>query len=183
MKQEIWKPVAGYENYEVSNLGNVKSLNYKRTGKERILKPGKNRKGYLFVFLCRNGKMKYFSVHRLVAEAFIPNSEGFEQINHKDEVKTNNCVENLEWCDRSYNVNYGSRNEKVSAALTNNPARSKPVEASKYSDFREIELFFASTAEAERNGYGSRNVSACCRGCFHREGNNRYKGLFWRFAV
>lgn len=180
--KEIWKPIDGFEDYEISNLGKVKSLNYKRTGKEKILKPAKNKDGYLLVVLCRNGKRKTFRVNRLVASAFLPNPEGFEQVNHIDEVKTNNCVSNLEFCTPKYNINYGTHNERMVAALTNRQDKSKAVEASRFSDFRTIEFRFCSTMEANRNGYNQGNVAACCRGCFHREGNNRYKGLFWRFA-
>lgn len=168
-KEEIWKPIKGYEEfYAVSNLGKVKSLKY---GKEKILKPRKV-KGYLYVALCKDGKVKNFRVHRLVAEAFIPNPMGLPEINHKDEVKNNNCVENLEWSTREHNINYGSRTERTS----------KPVEASKFPDFRTIELRFVSTAEAGRNGYNQSNVSCCCNGCYNREGNNRYKNLYWRYA-
>ena len=179
---EQWKSIAGYEGlYEVSNLGRVKSLNYNKTGVEKILKPNKV-KGYLQVQLWRDGKYKMFLVHRLVATAFLPNPEGFEQVNHLDENKSNNCVSNIEWCSAKYNNNYGSHNERVAAALTNHPAKSKAVEASKYPDFSEICLRFASTMEADRNGFNHCAVSTCCRGCFNREGNNKYKGLFWRFA-
>lgn len=169
--KENWKPIDGFEGYAVSNLGRIKSLNYKRTGKEKILKPMKN-KGYLQVGLCRNGKRKMFYVHRLVATAFLPNPNGFTEINHIDEDKTNNVVDNIEWASRWYNMNYGTRTERTS----------KAVEASKYSDFREICLRFVSTAEAGRNGYKHQNVSSCCRGCYHYEGNNKYKKLYWRFA-
>ena len=177
MNTEIWRHVKGYEGlYAVSSLGHVKSLNYRHTGKEKILKPVKSNYGYLNVRLYRNGKYKFFRVHRLVAIAFIPNPKGFEQVNHRDEVKTNNCVENLEWCSAKYNINYGTLQERKAAS------RSKAVEASRFSDFREICLRFPSTAEAGRNGYSSGAVSDCCRGCFNYEGNNKYKGLYWRFA-
>ena len=178
---EQWKSIAGYEGlYEVSNLGRVKSLKF---GKEKFLKPFKIKKGYLLVHLCRNGKSKYFYVHRLVAEAFIPNPEGLSEVNHKDEDKTNNVVDNLEFCSRRYNINYGTHNERMVAALTNRQDKSKVVEASRFSDFREICLRFASTMEAGRNGYSSSAVSKCCRGCFNREGNNKYKNLYWRYAA
>lgn len=180
---EQWKTVKGYEGlYEVSNLGNVKSLNYRHTGRERILKPGKVGGGYLQVQLCKNGKRKMLLVHRLVAAAFIPNPEGLPEINHKDENKTNNCVENLEFCDAKYNNSYGTHNERVATALTNHPAKSKTVEASKYPDFREICLKFASTQEADRNGFNQGAVSTCCNGCYCSKGNF-YKNLYWRFAV
>ena len=181
---EQWKSITGYEElYEVSSLGRVKSLNYHRTGKEKILKPNKTKDGYLVVWLYKNGKRKFFKIHRLVAEAFLPNPMGFPEINHKDEVKTNNIVSNLEWCTREYNTHFGTMQERSAASRINHPARSKAVEASRFSDFRKIELRFPSTHEAGRNGYQFQNVSACCRGCFHREGNNKYKNLYWRFAV
>lgn len=177
MEQEIWKPVDGFEDlYEVSNLGRVKSLNYHLTGKERIIKPFKNKKGYLRVNLFRNGKQKKFLVHRLVATAFIPNPNNLPQVNHRDEVKTNNFVENLEFCDAKYNANYGTHNVRSAAS------RSKPVEASRFSDFRTIEFRFASTMEAGRNGYRNQCVAACCRGCYSANRRNFFKNLYWRYT-
>jgi hypothetical protein len=85
----------------VSNLGNVKSLNYKHTGKEKLLKKcslSKDKK-YLVVTLYNGDKRKNFKIHNLVAKAFIPNPEGLPQINHKDENPENNVWSNLEWCD------------------------------------------------------------------------------------
>lgn len=100
---ETFLSVPGYEGYyEVSNRGNVKSL---RRG--IILKPSL-RGAYLRVGLHVNKETKYFSIHRLVAMAFIPNPDNLPYINHKDEVKTNNCVENLEWCTAQYNNIYGT---------------------------------------------------------------------------
>ena len=111
---EIWKNIAGYEGlYEVSSFGRVRSL---RFGKTKILKPGKNKKGYLRVSLCKNGKQKTFFVHRLVAQAFLENPQNLPQINHKDENKQNNRLENLEWCSCDYNNNYGTRNERAGKA-------------------------------------------------------------------
>ena len=101
---EIWKEIAGYEGlYWVSNLGRVKSLKH---GKEKILKPWKNTRGYLLVDLYKDGHTKHLLVHRLVAEAFIPNQNNLETVNHKDEVKTNNVASNLEWMSREDNVAY-----------------------------------------------------------------------------
>lgn len=175
---EQWRPVEGYEElYAVSNFGRVKSLNYNHTGVEKIMKPVKDKDGYLAVNIYRNGQRKMLKVHRLVAIAFIPNQNNLPQVNHKDEDKTNNCASNLEFCNCKYNNIYGTRMEKVTSAL------SKAVEASKYPDFRTIELRFASTAEAERNGYFSSAVSTCCRGCYSANRRNFYKGLFWRYAV
>lgn len=104
---EIWKDID--DRYSVSNLGRVKS-NY--ANKERILRPYKNADGYFMVDLRHGGKRRSVRVHRLVAEAFIdnPNPELFNEVNHKDEDKTNNRMDNLEWCDTKYNCNYGTRN-------------------------------------------------------------------------
>lgn len=149
---EIWKDIKGYEGYKVSNLGNVKSLNYNRTGKEKILKPKKN-KGYLYVNLCKQGKVKFYLVHRLVAQAFIPNPNNYPQINHKDEDKTNNTIQNLEWCDRKYNNNYGTRNQR--SALS----RSKQVLCV------ETGLLYTSLIEVQRQlGFAQPNISSACTG-------------------
>lgn len=114
---EIWKPVVGLENlYEVSNKGNVRSLNYKRQGIVHNLILLNNTHGYKSVMI--GGKSR--TVHRLVAVAFIPNPNNYPQINHKDENKANNCVENLEWCTPKYNINYGEHNEKISRAMMGN---------------------------------------------------------------
>lgn len=112
---EIWKDIEGYEGlYQVSNKGRVKSLNYKRTGKEGILSSSPTSSGYLIVNLCKNKKQKPFYIHRLVAKAFLPNPNNLPQVNHKDENKENNTVYNLEWCTAKYNNNYGTHNERSS---------------------------------------------------------------------
>ena len=124
---ETWVDIEGYEGmYQVSTLGRVRSLDrvvrganamsdsYQINLKGRILKQGMALNGYLFVVLCKDGKHKHATVHRLVAETFIPNPDNLPEINHKDENKSNNVVSNLEWCDRSYNVNYGTSLEKRS---------------------------------------------------------------------
>lgn len=173
MQTEIWRPIDGYEGYAVSNLGRVKSFNYNHTGNEKIMKPQNNGNGYLRVELWKDGKQKFFLVHRLVAAAFIPKPMGLFEINHRDENKTNNVVSNLEWVSRWDNMHYGTRTERTS----------KTVEASRFSDFREICLRFVSTQEAGRNGYNSGAVSSCCRGCYSTHKGNFYKNLYWRFAV
>lgn len=120
MEIERFKNIEGYEGlYQVSNLGNVKSLNY---GKERILKPIKNGKGYLQVILCKNGKHKMYQVHRLVATVFLPNPNNLPCVNHKDENSLNNCLYNLEWCTYSYNNSYGTKNQRtISTRRINDP--------------------------------------------------------------
>ncbi len=117
--EEIWRDIQGYEGlYKVSNMGNVKSLNYRRTGLEKNLKFDKDNHGYLYVILCKNNERKTFRVHRLVAQAFIDNPNNYPQVNHKDENKLNNTVKNLEYCSSSYNNNYGTRNERVGNVLS-----------------------------------------------------------------
>ena len=109
--QEIWKTVIIdgeiYENYEVSNLGKIRSLNYNRSGEVKELRLIVSKGGYLTVNLCKDGKYKMYTVHRLVAFAFIPNddSENKTDVNHIDEDKSNNTVENLEWCTKKQNIN------------------------------------------------------------------------------
>ncbi len=115
---EIWKDIKNYEGiYQVSNYGNVKRLYGKGARYERIIKPNTTNKNYYFVVLCKNGIRNYCRVHRLVAETFIPNPDNLPCVNHKDENKQNNNVENLEWCTIKYNTNYGSgikrRMEKI----------------------------------------------------------------------
>ena len=117
--KEVWKDIEGYEGlYQVSNLGRVKSFDTKdklgRIRKGRVLKPFRKKSGYLYVDLCRNGKRKSHSLHRLVAQAFIPNPENKPEVNHIDEDKTNNIVDNLGWSTRTDNNNHGTRNERVS---------------------------------------------------------------------
>lgn len=111
--KEIWKDIKGYEGlYQVSNWGRIWS-----SRKQRYMKPYDN-KGYLRVdLIAKNGKRKQEFVHRLVALTFIDNPENYTIVNHKDENKTNNCVENLEWCSREYNNNYGTRNQRIAETM------------------------------------------------------------------
>ena len=126
---EIWRPVRDFEGlYEVSNLARVRSVDrsitavykgtiYTRNLKGRILKQRKIHRGYCAITLQ---SASYF-IHRMVAEAFVPNPDNLPEVNHKDENKLNNCADNLEWCDRLYNVNYGTgiqRREKSIEQLT-----------------------------------------------------------------
>lgn len=204
---EIWKDIEGYEGlYQVSNLGKVKSLpRYKRgklgsliSVKEIICKQRPNKKGYCAVTLHKDKKGKTLVVHRLVAKAFIPNPDNLPQVNHKDEDKTNNVVffnedgtidydkSNLEWCTNKYNVNYGTRNERASLAL------SKALKGKTYSDetkrkmseaksikvgaFKSSELImvFKSMRDADNYGFNHSLISNAIKK------NIKHKGYEWR---
>ena len=99
---DIWKEIVGYPNYQVSNSGKIKSICY---NKERMLKP-QNMNGYLRVGLSKNGKVNLFLIHRLVAITFLENIKNSDFINHKNGIKSDNRVENLEWCNASENLNH-----------------------------------------------------------------------------
>ena len=172
---EQWKAIAGYEEiYEVSDLGRVRSLKY---GKERILKPLKTTRGYLQVCLRKDGHTKRLLVHRLVADAFIPNPNNLDTVNHKDEVKTNNVASNLEWMSQKDNINYGNRNKRIAEARLNHPAFSKKVQMF---DKKTGELLstFPSTCEAERvTGIAYQSISSCCNGKYKSAG-----GYVWKYS-
>lgn len=195
---EEWKPIEGYEGlYEVSNLGRVKSLNYNRTKQEKILKQGKMKNGYLYVILCKEGKMKIFYIHRLVATTFIENPNNFRFVNHKDENKTNNLVSNLEWCTHQYNIKYGTciqrrvsntdykaivekRKIDYKARTTKIDYKAIAEKQSKkvyqYTKDGELVKVWESTRECGRNGYNQSNVAACCRGEL-----KHYKNYIWSY--
>lgn len=172
--QEVWKDidwVKGYEGlYQVSNLGRVKSLaRYDSNGrflKERIKKLVPIQTGYLTTLFCVDGVLKNMFVHRLVATAFIPNSENLPEVNHKDENKQNNCVENLEWCDRKYNLAYG--NKRLKEAKT----KGFPVYCI------ELDKTFWSVNEAARcTGLVASTIHANCKGKLSHAGD-----YHWRYV-
>ena len=184
MKEEIWKDIEGFEGlYQVSNLGRVKSLNYKRTGKEKIMKGVDDGRGYLILSLYREGKGKTCKIHKLVAQAFLENPNSLPEVNHKDEDKTNNKVENLEWCTRAYNLTYNGRAEKVGKKLRGRKLTeehikkiSKPV----FSVDKEsgLIMWWQSAREAEKcTGINNSNIIACCKGKVKSAG-----GHIWFYA-
>ena len=162
MREEIWKDIEGFEGYyQVSNMGRVKSLNYHRTGKEKILKGCDNGDSYLRVMLYKDGKGKKYRVNRLVAQAFIENPDNLPEVNHKDKVRTNNCVDNLEWCTTQYNIDYS-----LSKAI---------IGINKVSG---LILEFPSIAEAERQtGISKGNICSCLKGNYKSAG-----GYVWFYA-
>ena len=167
MKNEEWRDVVGYEGrYQVSSMGRVKSFKW---NKERILKPSMDKDGYLLVTLCAGGKPKTLKVHRLVCEAFHENLENKSDVNHLNEIKTDNRASNLEWCTRRDNINHGSRNERLGKAL------SKPV--GQYAQDGELIKVWPSTMEVERQaGFSNGNISQAA--------NGKYKkayGFIWKY--
>ena len=156
---EKMKDIKDYEGlYAITRDGNVWSYKSKK-----FLKPADNNgKGYMTICLIKNGKKKTHYIHRLVAEAFIPNPDNLPQVNHLDENKSNNCVENLEWCDAKYNINYGTRIERIS----------KPVYC------EELNRTFKSGKEAAKElGISNENICNCCKGKLKTTG-----GFHWRYA-
>ena len=169
MKEE-WRDIKGFEGkYMVSNLGRVKSLNYRRTGKEKIMKGVPDGHGYLQVKLWKDGKDKKYMINRLVAQAFLPNPDNLPEVNHKDEDKTNNCVENLEWCSRLYNNTYNGRAKKVGKKTAKK--NSKPV----FSVNKEsgLIMWWQSAREAEKcTGIAHQHICDCCKGKIKSAGNH-----------
>lgn len=151
---EIWKDIPGYEGkYQVSNKGRVKSLNFNRTGKEAILK-AKNHVGYPRVILWKGGKRHEICVHRLVAEAFLPNPDNKQFVNHIDGDRRNNNVENLEWCTPQENAIHSV------TVLGNNPNKwsSTPVFCAETG-----EKFPSQVAAAKAFGATQGEIGRCAR--------------------
>lgn len=209
---EEWRPVKGYEGlYEVSSLGRVKSLDrwveHGRKGKqfvsERILKAkGQDRHGYnRSLILSKEDKHRCVKAYRLVAEAFLPNPDNLPEVNHKDEDKTNDCVDNLEWCTGIYNLTYGTRIQRIADKLRGKPLseehkaklrgrtisteeskrRMRPYmkEVEQYTPNGEFIARYESSMEAQRQtGVCNANILRCCN-----SDNEQHQagGFRWRY--
>lgn len=180
---EEWRDVIGWEGvYQVSNSGNVRTVQheYLRRGRiclanSHLCKQVLDKDGYARVHLRYNGKSSTVPVHRLVAIAFIPNELNFPMINHKDEDKLNNNVYNLEWCDATYNNNYGCRSKKASEALRNRSDTSKRV--SQYDTNGVLIRIYPSLKEIKRIfGYDPSFMRNACNG-MHKTAY----GYVWKF--
>lgn len=178
---EIWKPINGFEGlYEVSNTGLVRSMDrvivtkrgVKKPLKGKILKPNMN-DGYAYICLSKDGKELKYKAHRLVAEAFIPNPDNLPYINHKNECKSDNRVENLEWCTKWYNEHYGTFHEKSVTNLRKKLGR--PI--CQYDMNGNFIREYACIVDTDKHGFCSDSVGDCCRGRLkqHRGYIFRYK--------
>jgi len=172
MANEVWCDIKGYEGiYQVSNLGNVKRLGgtpWRK--KDRLLTPKlASQGGYPQVTLSKECKATCFYVHRLVAEAFVPNPNGYPEINHKDENKENNCASNLEWCDRKYNINYGTLKARLSAIHLR--------AVKQYTRDGQFVRYYPSEKSTKADGFTPQCVSQVCNGK-----QKLHKGFFWEFV-
>lgn len=169
MFREVWRDIPGYEGlYQVSDLGRVKSLNYNHTGREQIRRPGKGRNGYLQVGLWKDGKVKWFKVHRLVWIAFNgPIPDGYE-INHISEDKTDCRLVNLNLMTHKENLNWGTGNRR----------RSKMVEQHTL-DGTHICTWFSTIGIEKELGYSQGHISKCCN--LKKHFKTAY-GYIWKYA-
>jgi hypothetical protein len=170
---EILKDIVGYEGlYKVSASGDVFSVK-----KDMKMTLHLDRYGYLIITLFKDKKHKSHKVHRLVANAFIPNPNNHPSVNHKDETKTNNHESNLEWCSSLHNANYGSRNKNISSSQTNRKDQARQVVQLTVGGQYIAEYNSVREAERETAVYRS-NIIACCKG------NKRYPsagGFVWMY--
>ena len=168
---EIWRDIPDYFGiYQVSNLGRIKRIK-KYKSEPTILKSKTDNAGYLRVDLSKNCKRKSFLIHRLVALAFIPNPEALPQINHKNENKSDNRVENLEWCDSRYNNNYGTIRKRISIT------KSIPVIQCNMNG-EIIREYYGMNEAARQTGICVQNIHKCCIGVYKTAG-----GYKWKYAI
>lgn len=179
---EIWKPVKGYEDkYEVSNKGNVRSLNWKNTGAIRLLYLKHHPSGYRQVQLFGDGGSKMVCVHRLVAEAFIPNPDSLPQVNHLDYDRTNNRVENLEWCTHSHNMKHSwlNKNRKQRTSWRRKWRKNSTeniIQFTKDGEF--VKVWETCISIKHELGYNQTSIWECCDG----KRKTAY-GYLWRYAT
>lgn len=162
---EVWLPIKEYETrYLISNFGEVKSIKHNKTLKKEL------RRNYWSVQLFDGKRYKHFSIHRLVGTHFISNPNNLPYINHIDENKLNNCVNNLEWCTCSYNINYGT------GITRSKEKRSKYVQ--QFSKELKLLCNYVSVSEAERKtGIYNSNIVKCCKGERKTAG-----GYIWKYT-
>lgn len=181
---EVWKDIQGFEGiYQVSNLGNVLSLNYRNHGYAKQLTPKCNNSGRLWVELIHGGKRRVALIHRLVGEAFIENPNNYLEINHKDENPKNNRADNLEWCTHEYNIRYflerhPERLRTGGRAAQSRYGRRKSMQVKQYSMDGELVSVWESSREVTvALGWSDWSISECCRG----KRKTAY-GFKWQYA-
>lgn len=162
---ETWAKIKDFERYEISRNGCVRNM---ETGK--TLKPTLNTGGYPSVTLCSNAKRRNRTVHRLVAEAFIPNPRNLPEVNHLDENKANNSVSNLEWVTKKANMNYGTRTQRASEKKFKRVVQRTLT--------GEIVKIWDSVKDAEQSGFHHSAISDCCHGRRKHHG-----GFVWGYTV
>lgn len=166
---EEWRDILGYEGlYQISTAGRVKHLaqthanRFGKCKKREHFVGYKGSNGYMYVILHKDGKPHTVSIHRLVAEAFIPNPHNYDCINHKDESHDNNNVENLEWCSRKYNNNYGTIKERRSVIMNAHPSTSKQVMCVQENGY--LVSYPLARAAAKALNVNPSNIINCCNG-------------------
>jgi hypothetical protein len=173
-EEEEFKDIENYEGlYMISSLGRVYSVK-----RNKFLKPHKEKKNYLRVALCKEGKMKKYKIHRLVGQAFIPNPLNYKEINHINEIKTDNRVENLEWMSHKENCNYGTRTARMKQHPNWKAAAEKCSKAVlQFTKDGKFVKEYPSTIEAERaTGIDHGSISKCCKEKLHSAGK-----YVWRY--
>ena len=172
MEKEIWRPIKGYEElYEVSNYGKV------RTTKGRMLKQHINQFGYCKICLSKNGKQKEYAVHRLVATAFIPNVRGVEFVNHIDECKANNHVDNLEWVTARENNYHGTARERISETLKEHFRHNRHPRAKEVRCVETNQIYSSVRSAGRLANVDSIGISKCARGKQKTAG-----GFHWQYV-
>lgn len=183
---EIWKDVVGYEGlYQVSDQGNVRSLNWKNQGFTHNLYLKHHPRGYRQVELYKDGTSRMLTVHRLVAQAFIPNPDGLTVVNHKDEDKSNNAVTNLEWCTsqrnfwHSWDMHHSSRPLKKPKTRSNSGYARHPEKVLQMDLAGNIiRVWDSAAAAAKERSYNNWSILQCCKG----KRTTAY-GFKWCFAI
>lgn len=170
MATEKWVEISGFPDYQVSNLGNVRS--FKRGDTPHMLQPATTGGGYLGVSLWDGKKGCTKRVHRLVAIHFIDNPQNLPQVNHLNECKTDNRVDNLAWCTMDENLHYGTALLRSKEKQFNHPAKSRPVQGVALDGSGCVE--FPSISEAGRNGFSASKISDCMNGRA-----TSYRGYLW----
>ncbi len=174
---EIWKDIQGYEGlYQVSNLGNVRSLNWRKTSTVRNLYLKPHNRGYLQVELAKNGKTRMFTVHRLVALHFVDGYHKDYVVNHKDENKTNNRSDNLEWVSFNGNVVFSVKKDSK-GRCSSRWKNTTPVQ--QLTENGEIVKTWDSPRDVKVSlGYSDWSIKQCCEGV-----RKMAYGYKWRYAI